>query len=223
MHRHGHNFITLPWAIQTSWKRAWNQFEPSATVVKLLLWSFRLKQLLNSLPLLTPFEHLDVFEPAQLRTVSRVQKNKLFTPPFLLTSKSWQHAQPQISVRGLEEELPVTKQPQCHLSRHARVRSGGSRNKKEQPHWKASSAGFVRKTEISRPNCAASGKRNRSVIFQFFMEARTLWNETSQEHKVTAQLENQEVWLEQHVHSVKPVLSEVAVCLIPCQHKHSQG
>lgn len=65
--------------------------------------------------------HLDVFEQPRWRSVSCVQENKLFTPPPF-TSKSWQTIQPpQIWGGGSEEESLVTRQPQCHLPRHARI------------------------------------------------------------------------------------------------------
>ena len=80
--------------------------------------------------------HLDVIEPARRRRVSCTQENKLFTPPPS-TSKHWQkpfkprfgeggrseseEVEVEEEVEEEEEESPVTRQPLCHLPRHAKI------------------------------------------------------------------------------------------------------
>lgn len=71
-----------------------------------------------------------MIEPARRRRVSCAQENKLFTPPPS-TSKRWQKPfKPRFGEGGRleseseeveEEESPVTRQPLCHLPRHAKI------------------------------------------------------------------------------------------------------
>lgn len=104
--------------------------------------------------------HHDVFEPARRRSVSCVQENKLFTsPPF--TSKSWQTIQPQIWGGGSEEESLVTRQPLCHLPRHAKISHLPLHAQGTRLHLKASSAGLMENKTITETqlNYVAPGKK----------------------------------------------------------------